>query len=59
MEGCTPKCMAMKFLVLGIILLLVRYYTTWDMWIVFGALLIIKAVILFVMPVCKCNVKKK
>jgi len=49
----------MKLLVAGLILVLVRNYTNWDMWIVVGALLIIKAVILFIMPNCCCNTKAK
>ena len=56
---CTPRCIAMKLLVAGLILVLVRNYTNWDMWIVVGALLIIKAVILFIMPNCCCNTKAK
>ncbi len=57
--NCTPRCMAAKLLVLGIILILIRMYTTWDMWIVIGALLVIKAVLIFFMPVCGCQTKKK
>ncbi len=59
MECCTPKCMAVKMLVLGLVLVLVRLYTAWDIWIVLGAILIIKAVVMFVMPTCKCNVDTK
>ena len=46
-------------LVLGLVLVLVRLYTAWDIWIVLGAILIIKAVVMFVMPTCKCNVDTK
>ena len=54
---CTPRCMAMKLLVMGIVLILVRLYTAWDIWIVIGALLVVKGVLLFMMPVCRCNAK--
>ena len=51
MEGhFAPKDMAIKLLVVGIILILVRIYTRWDMWIVISVLLIIKAIIMLVMP---------
>lgn len=59
MEDCQPQCMAIKLIVLGVILILVRLYTSWDMWLVVGAILIIKAIMLFIMPVCPCNKKKK
>lgn len=56
---CTPRCMAIKLLVLGIILILVRLYTSWDIWIVLGVLAIIKAIMLFAMPVCPCQTQNK
>ena len=59
MENCTPKCWAMKLLVLGIVLILVRIYTAWDIWVVLGAVLIIKGFLLLVMPNCGCQVKTK
>jgi membrane-bound ClpP family serine protease len=59
MEHCTPQCMALKLLILGIILILVRVFTAWDIWVVLGVLLIIKAVILFLMPTCPCTKKHK
>ncbi len=52
---CTPRCIAAKLLILGIILVLVRLYTQWDIWIVLGVILIIKAIIMFIMPVCPCQ----
>lgn len=59
MENCQPQCIAMKLIVLGVVLILVRLYTNWDMWLVVGAILIIKAIMLFIMPVCPCVKKKK
>ena len=55
---CTPQCMAMKLLVFGAILILVRLYTAWDIWVVLGALLVIKGLLLFIMPNCACNTKE-
>jgi hypothetical protein len=56
-EECTTQCVATKLLVIGIVIVLARLYTTWDIWVVIGALLIIKAVLLYVMPVCGCQTK--
>jgi|WetSurMetagenome_2_1015567.scaffolds.fasta_scaffold63131_3 hypothetical protein len=56
MGECIPKCKAAKFLVFGLVLILVRLYTTWDMWVVVGILAICKAIMLFMMPACPaCN----
>lgn len=52
------KHIASKLLALGLIIIIVRNYTEWDMWTVIGALLIIKALILYLIP-CKCDKKKK
>jgi len=59
MENCKPQGMATKILIIGIILILTRLYTTWDIWVVIGVILIIKAIILFAIPICKCTTKKK
>jgi membrane-bound ClpP family serine protease len=56
-ECCSPRCWAAKLLVVGIILILVRLYTVWDIWVVLGVLLIIKAIIMFIMPTCMCQTK--
>jgi len=55
---CSPQCMAMKLLVLGVILVLVRLYTQWDIWVVLGALLIVKGFLLLIMPKCTCQTKE-
>ncbi|MBS3075145.1 hypothetical protein J4429_01670 [Candidatus Pacearchaeota archaeon] len=54
---CDSKMMALEMLVLGIVLILVRMFTVWDIWIVLGALAIIKAIMLFVMPNHCCDEK--
>ncbi len=56
---CTPACMGIKLLILGIILIVNQYYFKFDIWMVIGVLLIIKAIIMFIMPVCACNKNKK
>ncbi len=56
-ECCTPKCNAIKLLVLGLILILVTLYTDWNIWVVLGVLLIIKAIVMFFMPNCCCQSK--
>ena len=59
MKECIPACKATKLLVLGVILILVRLYTAWDIWVVIGALLVIKALMMYIMPVCPCTKNKK
>jgi hypothetical protein len=44
------KYMATKILIAGIIIVLARLYTTWDIWVVIGALMIIKALLMYAMP---------
>ena len=55
---CTPKCIATKLLIFGIILL-ISEYNGWNTWMVIGVLLIIKAVIMYIMPKCCCNLNSK
>jgi len=52
---CTPQCKAMKMIVLGIVLILVRQFTIWDIWIVIGVIVIILGIKKLMMPVCPCN----
>jgi len=52
MENHTHKGMATKLLVAGILLILVRTLTEWDMWVVVGAILIIKALVMYSMSGC-------
>ena len=59
MEDYTPGCWAMKLLVLGIVLILVRIYTMWDIWVVLGTILIIKGLLLLIMPKWYCQTKPK
>jgi len=49
---------AMCMIVAGIVLILVRMYTAWDIWVVLGALAIIKGIMIKMMPNC-CSIKKK
>ena len=53
------KWMALKMLVLGIVLILARLYTDWDIWVVIGVLVIIKAIIVFFMPMCYGKSREK
>ena len=60
MDECTRGCKATKYLFLGIVVILVRiFYNAWDIWIVLGALVIIKAIYMYIFPSCSCNTKSK
>lgn len=50
---CNPKLMALKLVILGLVLILVRLYTAWDIWIVLGVIVILKALMILIMPVKK------
>jgi len=56
---CKPQCMAIKMLIIGGVIILSRIYTTWDIWVVIGSLMLLKGLCLFIMPICGCNKKKK
>ncbi|MFH0868520.1 MAG: hypothetical protein V1831_04355 [Candidatus Woesearchaeota archaeon] len=51
------KCWAWKLIVIGAVLVLARLYTTWDMWVLVGVILIIKGILKLAKPTC-CNEAK-
>lgn len=51
------KHFAAKLIVAGAIIILVRLYTSWDIWVVIGALMILKAILLLCHPACKAKKK--
>ena len=51
-DGICSKCWACKYIVVGIILIANQMWLKWDIWVVLGALLVIKGVIKLVMPTC-------
>jgi len=53
MESCCKNMWAWKMLIVGLVFILARLYTTWDIWVVIGVLMIIKALMMFMMPVKK------
>ncbi|MEK6859713.1 MAG: hypothetical protein AABX54_02760 [Nanoarchaeota archaeon] len=56
---CTPTCKAIKLIVLAVIIILISVYKpAWNLWLIIGVLLIIKAIMLFIMPVCPCSKTK-
>lgn len=52
-DGYCGKCHGAKWIVLGIILILVRwYYPLWDIWVVLGVLILLKGIMKLAMPSC-------
>ena len=51
-DGYCGKCHAAKFIVVGIVLILVKWYTQWDIWVVLGVLLVLKGIMKLAMPTC-------
>jgi len=63
-EGVCHKCFAWMLIAVGATLILVTVYTTWNIWIVIGALLVLKGILKLAKPMCahcegKPAVKKK
>ena len=51
-EGICNKCCSAKLIVIGIIVVVVRLYTALDIWVVLGALLILKGLLHMIKPTC-------
>lgn len=51
---CTPKCKSMKLLIMGIAIILLDTYTDLNLWLIVGVLLILKAVLVLLVPICPC-----
>jgi len=51
-DGMCAKCHAGKWVVFGIILIVNQLYLQWDIWVVIGALFVLKGLMKFAMPTC-------
>ena len=51
-DGVCGKCWGAKYIVIGLVLVANQYWFMWDIWVVIGALLILKGVIKLTMPMC-------
>lgn len=49
---------AVMLFIFGLVILLARLYTKWDIWIVLGVLMIVKALLMAVMSMC-CQGKEE
>ena len=58
MECCNKWWKAIILLIVGLIFIYTQLYTTMNIWVVIGVLIIIKAIVVAVMPSC-CDSKKK
>ena len=50
--GVCGKCWGAKFIVIGLILIANQWWFMWDIWVVIGALLVLKGVMKLAMPTC-------
>ena len=49
-DGVCGKCWATKYIVVGLILVANQLWLKWDIWVVIGALLVLKGIIKLAMP---------
>ena len=49
-DGVCGKCHATKFIVVGLVLIANQLWLKWDIWVVIGALLVLKGVMKLAMP---------
>ena len=52
MESVCGKCWGGMLVLIGLILVLVRLYTMWDIWVVMGVILIVGGFLLMANPTC-------
>ena len=52
-DGVCGKCWGAKWIVVGLVLVLVRwFYPLWDIWLGIGVLVLLKGVMKLAMPMC-------